>query len=69
MGGEALALQTRCLEARRMRKLLCQRARHEGAQAFAAPGRGGVVIRADLPVMRVDVIDHEDALPVKPSSR
>jgi hypothetical protein len=49
-----------------LRKLLRQRARHEGAQAFAAPCRRRVVIGADLPVMRVDVIDH-DALPVKPS--
>jgi len=45
-----------------MRKLLCQRAHHEGAQAFAAPGRGGVVIGTDLPVMRVDVIDHEGCI-------
>jgi hypothetical protein len=42
-----------------LRKLLRQRARHEGAQAFAAPCHRRVVIGADLPVMRVDVIDHE----------
>ena len=57
--GQLLAPETRRLEARCLRKLLHQRARHEGAQAFAAPCRGGVVIGADLPVMRVDVVDHE----------
>ncbi len=59
IGGQALAPETRRLEARGLRDLLGERARHEGAQAFAAPRRDGVVIGADLPVMRVDVVDHE----------
>ena len=46
--GKALAPKTRRLEACGLRKLLRQRARHEGAQAFAASRRGGVVISADL---------------------
>ena len=57
--GQTLAPQTRRLEARGLRKLLRERARHESAQAFSTPCRGGVVIGADLPVMRVDVVDQE----------
>ena len=57
--GQAFAPKARRLEACGLTKLLRQRARHEGAQAFAASRRGGVVISADLTMMRVDVVDHE----------
>ena len=59
IGTEALTLEARGFDAGGLRELLGQGPRHECPQPLPAPRRRGIAVGADLPVMRINVVDHE----------